>query len=263
MRRYVPALMLAVCCAAPRLAAQISVQVHVVATDPAPEATLGRDDPFSVRIDFTTSAPVRLWVRPYYDGKLVAGATTNGSPERSGTGTALGWFSFSKPAFVDEVRVLAGGGTPYHEWEVARYPVAAYWNGVAGHRRAVAPWVTRLRAADRAAERRAVREAESKPLSPGEQALFSGFMLVVLALLAATFIAPIWALRTWRGGWRVAAGVPAVLMLGVVVNIGIGVVLDPSSHNLWPFEVLMSGIVGLGVLSVLAVMRRIKGVGRG
>src|SRR3546814_9045893 len=45
--------------------------------------------------------------------------------------------------------------------------------------------------------------------------------------------------------------VPAALMAFVVLRIMVGVAIDPTSHNLWPFEILMAG--GLASVLVLAL----------
>ncbi|HQX25693.1 MAG TPA: hypothetical protein PLI00_14285 [Pseudomonadota bacterium] len=63
----------------------------------------------------------------------------------------------------------------------------------------------------------------------------------------------------WRGGWRIAAAVPAIMMAFVVLRIVIGVARDPTSHNLWPFEILMAGAMSAGVTGLLAVVRKLTG----
>lgn len=55
----------------------------------------------------------------------------------------------------------------------------------------------------------------------------------------------------WRGWWRWAIAAPLLLMVGVVGNIGIGIWLDPTSYNLWPFEVLMWLAVALVAVGLL------------
>lgn len=48
----------------------------------------------------------------------------------------------------------------------------------------------------------------------------------------------------------VATSVPAAIMLRVAVEVA----LDPTSHNLWPFEVLIGVFIGLGAASAGAVI---------
>ncbi|MGH6635545.1 MAG: hypothetical protein ACRED0_05230, partial [Gammaproteobacteria bacterium] len=67
--------------------------------------------------------------------------------------------------------------------------------------------------------------------------------IFMLSLLLAGSAAPTWALWKWRGGWRIAAAVPAVLMAFVVLRIVVDAARDPTSHNLWPFEILEFGMV--------------------
>jgi|LNFM01.1.fsa_nt_gb hypothetical protein len=73
--------------------------------------------------------------------------------------------------------------------------------------------------------------------------------LVVLAVLAL-------AVRAWSGkGWwpvtlRLGAAVPAVVMLRVIFDV----VRVPSSHNLWPFELVMALLLGGAVAGAGALL---------
>ena len=89
--------------------------------------------------------------------------------------------------------------------------------------------------------------------------MFSGFMLAVLAVLIAGIGVPLWTVWKWRGAWRVAAAVPACAVLFVVLRIIVNAARDPTSHNLWPFEILQVGIVALVIVGVLKLMRRYTG----
>ena len=82
-----------------------------------------------------------------------------------------------------------------------------------------------------------------------------GFMIGVLVFLVGFVAAQAAALRYWRGSWQVAALVPAAIVLFVVLRIVVDVLLDPTSHNLWPFEIIIWGGVGLGLLGVMAAVR--------
>src|SRR3546814_18428404 len=87
--------------------------------------------------------------------------------------------------------------------------------------------------------------------------------LPLVGLLALAL--PAWALWRWRGGWRIAAMVPAALMAFVVLRIVVGVAIDPTSHNLWPFELLMAGglasvlVLALGLVRTLCGAERARG----
>ncbi|MFL5334835.1 MAG: hypothetical protein ACJ8H8_17000 [Geminicoccaceae bacterium] len=63
-------------------------------------------------------------------------------------------------------------------------------------------------------------------------------------------------LRRWVGGWWLAAGLP---LLGWAVWTGAfarDIARDPTSHNLFPFEILIGAVAALGYLGCLALLRR-------
>ncbi|MCB0079511.1 MAG: hypothetical protein KDE47_01205 [Caldilineaceae bacterium] len=74
-----------------------------------------------------------------------------------------------------------------------------------------------------------------------------------LALAFALLVAN--GLWQWRGGWRWAIAAPLLLLVGMVGNIAIGITLDPTSHNLWPFEVLIWLAMAVGVAGLLYLVR--------
>ncbi len=244
------------------VAAQATVRAEVAETDPGTEATLGSGESFWVRIRYESDEPVKLWARPYFRGKE-APAASNPSVDHVGSGYALGWFSFREPAEVDEIRVSAGGGKPYREWMVASYPVKLRWTGAAAAPHESAPWVAELRAADEAVYRAASEKAMNEPVTAGDIALMRGLGLVVLGAMLGGIIAPIRAYRKWKGGWRIAAAAPLLLVLFSVARIIIDTSIDPTSHNLWPMELGMFSLGALVITGVLALGRRVIGAGRG
>lgn len=246
------------CLALAAYTARADVRVRIADTDPPADATLGRDQPFYVRIQFESDETIGLWTRAYSDGNPLKGWKSNASAKWSGSGYALGWISFSRPVSVDEIRIVAGGGKPYREREVATYPVKLRWaEGPATGARA--PWVAELKQATAAAWEAERRAEAARPASAGGIALTLLIPPVLVALVLACVGAPVWALWKWRGGWRLAAVIPFAVMAFVVGRIIVDTARNPKSHNLWPLEIVYSGAAGLGLIVLLALLRRLMG----
>lgn len=64
-------------------------------------------------------------------------------------------------------------------------------------------------------------------------------------------------LRRWAGGWRLAAALPVLGWTLWAANFAYDVGRDPTSHNLFPFEVLIGAGAAAGYLACLALLRRI------
>jgi hypothetical protein len=257
MRRYIFFLGLIGLFFAAMCGAQAEVRVSVVATDPPAETTLGRDETFYVRIEYYSDEPISIWARPFFKGKEVS-AKSNASFPHSGSGYALGWFELNGPLQVDEVRIRIGSRSR-GEFVAASYPVKIIGTGATPDPRTNEPWVDELRREDQIAQKQAYEKRMNEPISSGSQILMSGFMLLMLGALITGFAAPAWALWKWRGGWRVAAAVPVALMAFVVLRIVWGTSRDPTSHNLWPFEILIFGVVSLAIMGALVIARRFIG----
>jgi hypothetical protein len=125
--------------------------------------------------------------------------------------------------------------------------------------RAHPEWVGRLTARQQAEEQAEYRRQMNEPVSTGDDALFDGFMLAMFAIGLIGFAGPAWGLWRWRGHWRWAAAVPAAIMAFIVVRLLIDTVIDPTSHNLWPFEILIYGALSAAFMLVLALIRKIAG----
>jgi len=67
----------------------------------------------------------------------------------------------------------------------------------------------------------------------------------------------VWGLWRWRGGWRLFAAVPAAVMAFVVLRIVIDTTRDPTSHNLWPFEIVMWGGFSCGCMLLLGLAHKL------
>lgn len=237
--------------------ARADVRVDVIGTAPEGYASLAKDEMYYVRLRYATDTRIRLWARPYAGGTEVS-AKSNPSPPYEGSGEAIGWFAFMGPVQVDEVRIIAGGGSPYKEWQVASYSVGitCCTARTAAHGRP--EWVDRLiDEGDLAAGREAER-LRNQPPTQADRTFDTFFPVVLLGMLALGLLGlvwPVWGVWKWRGGWRAAAALPAGLSLFIVLGIVVGTAIDPTSHNLWPLELLMSGGVSVAAMIVLTLAR--------
>jgi len=75
---------------------------------------------------------------------------------------------------------------------------------------------------------------------------------------SAGFAWPAWGVWKWRGGWRLAAALPIAAMTFVALRIVIDTARDPTSHNLWPFEIIMWGGGSFLFMVALKFARRIS-----
>ena len=244
--------------------AHATTSVELVATDPSGEViTLGSNQNFHLHLRYQSDQPVQIWARPYYRGEAANAGSNPSRVYAAGSGEALGWFFLFEPdARVDEVRISAGDGSLDGTPVVAVYPVQI--NG--GDRAAAAEvgpeWVTRLSALDAAAQKADYERRMNAPVSAGDTLMATGFMLVMLAAGVLGLAPPAWGVWRWRGSWRIAATVPAVIMGFVVLRILVDTAADPTSHNLWPFEILMTGAFSVVFMAVVVAARKITGASR-
>jgi hypothetical protein len=242
--------------------------VHVLETYPAGQSvTLADHQTFYVRLSYDSDEPIGIWLDAYYRGKEVS-AGSNPSPRYTGKGEALAWFFLQEPGQrVDEIRIQAGNGG--YEMPVA----ATYRVDVTQGTARIDPtspwapteprWVSTMREQNRKRMEAASTAASEADIGAGETAFFAGFMLLVGALGLGGLAAPVLALRRWRGGWKLAAAVPAGIVGFVILRIVVDTAADPTSHNLWPLEVLIAGFASLAIIGALALARRMIAGARG
>src|SRR5687767_9396205 len=159
--------------------AQAQSSARVVETHPSASATLDRNQSFWVRMEYRTDEPIRLWARPFRNGKPVETAMSNTSSAYTGAGEALGWFALTQSGDVDEIRVVAGGDEPYREWVLARYPLELHWTAGSAAPDSRPQWVEDLLARDKQRVDEVARQRAAEPVSAGEVSLFNGFMLAI------------------------------------------------------------------------------------
>jgi hypothetical protein len=261
VRRLLPwlAMMVALCWGG---SAGAATQVQVLETFPSgATVTLGRNEQFYLHLHYETDRPAHIWARPYFQGREINAGSNPSQVYPAGSGEALGWFFLFDPGQqVDEVRISAGDGSSGGTSVVATWPVRVTQGDRPAAGTTSSPaWVTRLKARDAAADRAAYEKAMNTPPSPGEMLLLNGFMLAVLGLGALGIVAPAWGLWRWRGGWRLAAALPAAAIAFVVLRLIVDLAGDPTSHNLWPFEILQVSLTSVAVMAVLLIARRLTG----
>ena len=160
---------------------------------------------------------------------------------------------------VDEIRITAGDGSTSGTQLVATYAVDVRAGDRPSADTAEPGWVTELRNENERLQREAYEKQMSEPASAGDALLAGGFMLAVLAIGLGGIAAPVWALRRWQGLWRAAAAVPALIIGYVVLRIVLDTARDPTSHNLWPFELLQAGALSLVLIGLLLAARWLSG----
>ena len=209
-----------------------------------------------LRIAYETDAPAHIWARPYFQGREVA-AGSSPSPEYSGKGELLGFFFLDPPGGqVDEIRVTAGNGSRNGTPEIARFPIRVYSYAGAPALPPEPQWVVSMRDANNKAMDAAFKAQMDKPITAGDMAFLNGFMAVFAGLGLLGLGWPAWALWRWRDQWRWWAAMPFALVAFVVLRIMVGTAIDPTSHNLWPFEILMAGGCSVVAMLVIALLRR-------
>jgi hypothetical protein len=243
--------------------AHADTTVRVVETYPSGEqVTLGRHQNFYLRLAYTTDKPTGIWANPYFHGKP-ANAGSNPSQRYSGSGEAFGWFFLMNPGDeVDEVRITAGDGSRANTPVLAVLPVHVVGGDMAVDVHDEPAWVGEMKQRAKQAQKESYDAAMNASSGPEGTVLLGILMLAMSVIGMLAFAAPAWGLWRWRGGWRVAAAVPAVLMAFVIWRIMFGVARDPTSHNLWPFEILQAGVLSLVVMGVLALARKFSGASR-
>lgn len=237
---------------------QAGTVVRVIETwPPGDHITLGRNQNFYLRLAYETADPVGIWVRPYFNGKPV-NVGSNPSQRYSGKGETFGWFFFMRPGdVVDEIRITAGDGS------VSNTPVLAVWRGyVVGGSETVGAqtqpaWIGEMNARAKAAQDEAYRARMQEPLSRSDTILVTGFFWGVLTAGLLGFALPAWGVWCWHGAWRIAAVVPAAMMTFVIIRIVVDGLRDPTSHNLFPFEILTAGLLSVGMMAMLYLAHRL------
>src|SRR4051794_19257200 len=88
---------------------------------------------------------------------------------------------------------------------------------------------------------------------PDQQQIVGGVIIGVGFVSAVAYLPlQIYSGLKWRGGWRIAALVPAFLMVPVFVVTGIALAQE---SNLWPIIMIFASPFGTAYLVVLFIIR--------
>ena len=82
-------------------------------------------------------------------------------------------------------------------------------------------------------------------------------LILAAALFFGAILLDILLIRRWRGWWRGAACVPIAALVVWAAVIVVGIIRNPTSHNLWPMEFILWGAAALAALGLLALLKRL------
>lgn len=240
----------------------------VLATHPDTEAMLRSAEAFYIQYKIQSTVPVGVRPEGYYRGKPLPLANSGERKLPAGGGTDVAFvFLFPKqPVQMDELRLVITEAGRRRPIAAVSVPVHLAWSASAApSTRSTPDWVREWNA-KRDHESKAQVDAQpmraDSPSTTATVVLMAGLGLIVLALAVGGLVLPIIAFLKWEGGWRWLALAPAPLLGFVILRIVIDGRVDPTSHNLWPFEILIWGVPSvlyLGLLWFLRLPRRVSG----
>ena len=239
------------------LPAMASVSVEVVDTWPGTDQTLVVEQKFYVLLRYTSDSPVRIYVRPYTDGKQSNAITHGAVTLPAGSNETLGWFAMRSEGTVDQVRISTdteNSGYPEH---VLTMLVKLAWKPDGMMTDTGQPeWIERINQRNDElwlAEQK--KAAEETPVA--QKGLGAMIIAILFGIPVVTLILCVLAIARWKGIWLNAGGVPLVMFVLWLAKFLFDIARDPTSHNLWPFELLIWSSVTLFWLLTWFVARKL------
>ncbi|MBZ5610387.1 MAG: hypothetical protein LAP38_19160 [Acidobacteriia bacterium] len=222
--------------------------IEVLATDPSSPAVLGKWDKFYVRVAYTSDRQIFVRARPFFAGKSVPSMSSGAMPHEAGSGEAFYWISYVDPRKVDSIVVTAESGrTTYAQTSI---PVDLTWTGETSSSPQVpAEWAERMQS-----EQNRRVQAQSEAYMNRQPGLLETMLFFAAAWsVPAYFVAQIWTLWRFRGGWQAAASIPLLVMLPVLAYT---VIAFKAGSNLFPIVLLFTAPVAFAYLLVILIVRR-------
>src|SRR3954463_957487 len=116
--------------AAPPIAAQPAAELKIIATDPAPDALLARQQPFFVRFEAKSAAPLSISASGWFKGQPVLDDGGTGAPAQlpaGGIGVVSFFYWSDKPTKIDEVRLHVADARSGASINDYAFPVSLTW----------------------------------------------------------------------------------------------------------------------------------------
>jgi hypothetical protein len=225
------------------------VRIQIVEVDPVSPAVLGHWEHLAIRIAYASDRPITMRGEPFNRGAPVPGMDSGSPRYNAGSGEALFWIAYTEPGHVDRIVITA------HD-EQMRVPLARTemevdlaWTGQRSATVRPRPeWETRLQAERDALLRAAAQEYRNRPTPVWQWAL--SFVMI----WSAPGYLVLQALALWRlrGGWRLAAAIPAVPMALVLAYT---VVAFRAGSNLSPLVLIFTIPLALLYLLIVLLLR--------
>lgn len=232
--------------------AATALELTVSGSDPGFETTIGREAALYLRFDYRSDTLIRAQARGYFrDAAVDNGAKFNPAPPYpAGSGEGLVWVAYDEPVRIDEIRIEVSDES-WHPLAVYKLPVDIEWTEHPADEMQRAAWVSRLNEAQQSATGTSMT-AWQESLIGGVAGWLLGslFMLGVPGYFVLQFLFGI----RWRGGWRIAALAPLVLM---VPALGHAMFALAAESNLWPIVVILVAPFAFLYLTGLFVARRV------
>ncbi len=227
-------------------------QLDVLATSPPSPATLGRHHTYYLRFRVDAPFPVAVGLHPYERGDDVLRVMGNsGEPVLPAGDTTDGGFFFlagKQAQHVDEVRIVVSRADDRStQWTFSHRVDLTFDPADTSPVPPEPGWVGEWRLARDARFRAAAQAGGAAGVGwIGWIAVLVVPILVLLPLAAV--LLPFYFVWRWRGPRRLLAALPLIVLGGKLATVWADLAADPTSHNLWPLELLLWELPALGVV---------------
>lgn len=227
------------------------------------QVELARGQAFYLHLAYDSDEPVELTVRPLWRGAPAEAGVSLARMHQGRGETLLSFFLLRPTAQVDEVRIVLNEGRG------RAAPQQVVWQGLVhsstGDDSTASPakpaWLEQM-LEQQEAERLQAQAQRRPPRQPARQTWMGmGVTLTLATALVSGLVTPAWGLWRWRGRWRLAALVPALAMVLVVLRMWLGPALGLPVRNQWQAELVLAGLLCTLAMALLWLLRQRLGAG--